>query len=145
MRYLGSFPDMTSTGSANIFVPLGTYSPGDTLLDNDRTLAAVDAVMPTENEDESRCMLTLYTTFLGTRLGLCEGVKLSKGEVTADPVPVEGTHLKEGDFALSTDTGCLARLVKRSGISGIGIFAKLEGICTILTDMSTPYLDEVSF
>lgn len=126
---------------------VGDYAEGDFVLDASMTLGRV-----TEAEVVTLGRLSVMVRYLARLrpdgLATCTGADLDPGETSQSDILVHGQDLREGDLALSTDTGCLCE-ISQTGVAYLDrVYARLTCLTAFATrgyvDQAIAALDDLS-
>lgn len=126
---------------------VGDYAEGDFVLDASMTLGRV-----TEAEVVTLGRLSVMVRYLARLrpdgLATCTGADLDPGETSQADILVHGQDLREGDLALSTDTGCLCE-ISQTGVAYLDrVYARLTCLTAFATrgyvDQAIAALDDLS-
>lgn len=126
---------------------VGDYAEGDFVLDAAMTLGRV-----TEAEVVTLGRLSVMVRYLARLrpdgLATCTGADLDPGETSQADILVHGQDLREGDLALSTDTGCLCE-ISQTGVAYLDrVYARLTCLTAFATrgyvDQAIAALDDLS-
>lgn len=138
-----------SNATQHLDFAAGTAKVGDFVLDRYGTIyevTGIDAGAGDGGRDDLSLLLVHDTR--ARRIGTVEDVDLAPGEESAGFVDVEGQLLREGDWALCPETGCLAEIVDE-GVKYVNeLSCRIEGLCQLATrgyvDAAIAALDDLS-
>ena len=125
-----------ATGKATFKTKSRQYFVGDWIIDRYRNVAEVTQVIE-ESPGWRTIEMTLIGAFRGLGVAVCRGLDETVGTTAKGYIPVEGLFVREGDYVLSLDTGCIGVVVEegpmvdgKSQLAQLKVVAKFGGSVT---------------